>query len=323
MKNYNRWFSKLSRDAKESQTQVYLGTMMKSHDGRVAIHANRRVKEAAENYDPSDLARPLITGWTIGGVFIDGPRVFCPTADEYNALARTEIAVRLEDYRQPYPVMVIEIPPGTGFPVDPNYGTGELVFARLDRENRVIGTVFVGDGPGFLMNTMAWTADSEDVVEDRLMRRFPTDAALWTSEDAREVSKSHWRAAMNACLLLATYGCRSLGKDNPEYAARLEAKLRKKGVPEAVREQNRRALRMIPERVVIDQAIRIFNREVVRPEPGDPTGRTVRPHWRRGHWANVAAGPGRAERRRVFRAATMVHPEGLAGHAPAVVLTTG
>lgn len=269
----------------------------------------------------------LVEAWALAGLAADGPKVYRPTRDECLALAQVEMNVPWPLYRQPFDTVAVALPDDLyTAPLSADVGTPVAVVSRLDVARRVVSLAAVGltaDGEAgnHLTGQYVWADGSEQPIESHIGRLTGYYGDLSDDEEAAQVRLI--RVAVNACLLLTQYGHRSLGKANPGYAARLEASLRKKGLPESVRRANRAALHALPELIGFDQHVRVYD-HAGEPHGGGGERGEVRPHWRRGHWANVACGTGRAERRLVFRRPVLVHADRFAG-SPAdtrVTLTT-
>jgi hypothetical protein len=149
------------------------------------------------------------------------------------------------------------------------------------------------------------TADDHDTapvtVEERSLRRLAT------------------LVAVNACLLLAQYGCWRLGTTNDRLAERLQRQIARHNKHEKA---NRRQLRTLPQVYGFDQHITVFEEEKVPSERRQGNGGwAVGPHWRRGHWRRLP-GYREAEARgetagRVFVRPVLVNAHLLVGPASA------
>ena len=55
----------------------------------------------------------LITAWldALAAGLANGPKLFVPTAEQFEAMQHVELHIPVADYRQPYPSVVIAIPP--------------------------------------------------------------------------------------------------------------------------------------------------------------------------------------------------------------------
>jgi hypothetical protein len=133
------------------------------------------------------------------------------------------------------------------------------------------------------------------------------------SRDESQVSTACRRIALNSMLLLMEQGCRRIGPDNPHYAARLQrylekARKRRDGV--GVADRN---LRAVPVRYDLERTIDLSVTERIATPASDSatTGRTVSPHWRRGHWRMQAHGPAMTLRKRILIRPVLIHKDQL------------
>lgn len=254
--------------------------------------------------------------WPQAGMFAQGIKAYCPTADEFEALGRVEVRVPWPEYRQPFETVAVVVP-DEWHPGEVSTDVGRLTVA-VSRHDPGIGFYSLhvasarpsGDPLSSLVSFNTWLPGDTETIEDYLAR---LDNRTSESMDGAEAKALEFvrRAALNACLLLANKGARRVGPANPEYAERLAKSLAKKNLPESVRRANEDALRAMPVLYGFDQHVRVFEREPGA--GGSAAGGTVRPHWRRGHWAHQAHGPGGGLRKLVFRPAVMVNADRFGG----------
>ncbi len=247
----------------------------------------------------------------LSGALRDGLKVYAPTASEFEALCNVDVSIPFADYRQPFDTFAVIVPDGW-FPEKVTTASGGetespvACFLNLDLDIQWMSHCTVSFGNHDVCGDYSTTTTI--AVEDYL-GRLPS-----SSEYRGPAHRLVLRAAMNAALLLTTYGTRSLGFANGEYAARLQKTLANKKAPDAAKEASRSALALIPKVYGFEQHVRLFDAEPqsAHSSDGDPD-RTCRPHWRRGHWANVACGMGRGERKLVFRRPVLVNSHTFAG----------
>lgn len=122
------------------------------------------------------------------------------------------------------------------------------------------------------------------------------------------------RPCLNACLFLANFGVKRLGRPDELAYTTAERISRNKNVTAEWREENRLKAALIPEVFTIDQHIDLREATTIPTEHGsDGTGGKVSPHWRRAHWASQPHGPQGSLRKLVFRKAAFVNRERFAG----------
>lgn len=226
----------------------------------------------------------------------DGPKVFEPASDQCEAMENIEVNVHLSDYAQPYPATMIVLPRG-------RYGTFHAVICHYER--KMLTCMLFSDG--HLNDVTTTIAIDGRPMEESIVTFDPSCDA------DGEVAAKVLRVAINSCLCLVNYGCdkRHLWKAAVEADRRLAGEQSERG------ERARERLRLSPQ--VLEFTQRVTLRAAPSVDAGDVTyrntGRTVRTHWRKGHWAMVACGRGRAERRRVLKRPCLVRADLFAGDA--------
>jgi hypothetical protein len=238
-----------------------------------------------------DGASGMLEFWILAGLLGGGPRVYSPTREEFESLAHVDNRMPWSVYRQPFETMVVIVPPGVyGSPVSPEFDWPAFAVCRHDPQRRVLGLEIVparGLERGTALTTSAsWASDSAETIEDHLVR-LPDRGLTAAQSECIHVVR---RAVINANMLLTHHGARPLGPADPGRHADLRALLENGN--RAARRAAGRELADLPLVYGFDQHVRVYEVEGAH-GPGGETGREVRPHWRRGHWANVACGAGR------------------------------
>jgi hypothetical protein len=237
-------------------------------------------------------ASSCIESYATSRMLAEGPKVFAfSDALTCEALENFDLSVSTADYLQPFPTVVIELPPGytrqRAVPFEAGIHAPDFVIVRHEPQ------------AGCVLLAMHLTSHQ---VLTRLLKLDPA----WTLEETWEKGKRTWggrdtlgltpeetvlgsalsKLALNVCLMATAYGVKCLGPANPSHHERLKrhAKLaRKRG-----REQQEKAemeVRMTPVRYAFAQEVTLYRREAVevREEANGTGGWTVSPHWRRGH----------------------------------------
>lgn len=284
-----------------------------AHDVRMSPEAQRRL---AAN-EPLSI-RDKINIWLQAQVAVGGPKVFQPTLDQCLAMEQVAPRIAINDYAQPYPVMVIDLPEkyrqarACSFGSAAGVSTHAPACLLVGAHGSPPWTIWVGlvldSGVGVQWALMP----SDATIEDGIVREFGQDSYLPADlpanrigSEERSVMAGLLRLSVNAMLLLADYGCKHLGPLNKSHYRRLEhhhdlARKRKMGVADA-----QRNLRMAPQLYGFPQDIVLHSEE--RTTAADSTsggsGETDahrRPHWRRGHWKMQAFGAGLSQHKRLF-----------------------
>jgi hypothetical protein len=298
-----------------------------------------RITPDSYEFDPNraappiavEMARAVFTmgasscteSYVMSRTLAEGPKVFTFDALTCEALENFDLNVSTTDYLQPFPSVVIELPP--------DYTQKRVV--PFERGSHAPDFLTVRHEPeaGCVLVTMHLTSHQ---VLTRLLKLDPD----WTLEEMWEKGKRSWGAtdtlgmtqeeaelgsalsklALNVCLMATAYGVRCLGPANPSYHERLKryVKAARKRGPEAV-EKAEIELRTAPVRYAFAQEVTLYQRETASEhgEVGERVGWTVSPHWRRGHWRYQACGVGRQERRRVAIPSVLVNAHLFAGAA--------
>ena len=321
MKRFNRWLAGTVRQRGVFAAAVAQGFKATALGGSILfrhplIEPFISLRAAAASED--EFRSGLVEWVVMGRLTLDGVKCVRLSPDQAAVMAATDLTLPWRDYRQPFPAIAVVLP--DDFPAaGPDLPRPSAILLHHDPAAGVLLVAVIGDqssGDRSMSNTFVLPPVGDDDPPD-IERRT-------TGLDPVEASavRSLTRVALNTCLLLTTHGCHHVGKANPGYAAKLRASLDKKKLPPAVRAANERAMRDMPDIYSFAQDIVLSRHEGdTDTVPGDPTGRQMPAHWRRGHWANLACGAGRAERRLHFRPPVMVRADRFAG-VPAATAAT-
>ena len=260
-------------------------------------------------------ASSCIEGYVTSRMLAEGPKIFAFDALTCEALENFDLSVSTADYLQPFPTVVIELPPdytrqrvvpfeaGTHAPDflvvrhEPDAG---CVLVTMHLTSHQVLTRLLKLDPAWSLEEM-WAKGARSWDGKDTLGMTPEEVALGSA-----LSK----LALNVCLLATTYGVRCLGPANPAHHERLKryaVLARKRG-----REQQEKAdleVKMAPVQYAFAQEVTLYQQEQgeVRAAANGNGGWTVSPHWRRGHWRSQPCGPGRQERRRVAIPSVLVN----------------
>jgi hypothetical protein len=331
VKNFNTWLNRCPKIFRDTATAMHDYLKPYSTPGGIAMPFHQLEAEKLRPTNvPLDAWRHVVksfvsTGdswgvmdlWAFAGFYRDGIRAYCPTVTEVEALSMVEMRVPWSAYRQPFPTMSVIIPDGlwSGAGSNANLGRPIAVIIRHDPVTNIIAAVVPmidadGRDTDHLSAHYAARVDDPRTIEEYIAD-LPDDPSLSPTED--KFLNRLIRIAINANLLLTHKGAKPLGYANPGFADRLKKLLTKTRLPQSARAANEDALRMVPLLYGFDQHVRVYEHDSATTDSGNNGGWSVKPHWRRGHWANHPCGVGRTERRLVFRPAVLVNPHLLAG----------
>jgi hypothetical protein len=240
--------------------------------------------------------------WCIGKWIANGPKTVRPTLRQCEALAEVEIRIPPALYRQPFPSVLVDLPPE---------------FAPPQRAVLMSYLPLAGAGGHHVLVAQTYSVDHlNDVVN--MMRMLETDdleaaIALYhdnVGDDYIACTRAY-RVCLNLMMLLTNYGhtARPL---LPKDVASDEGLVRKfPGTDKARKAQSRMdtALTLLE----FSQDVKVYDTAPASAGVGNETHASPRPHWRRGHWANLACGVGRTERRLHYRPPVLVMAEHFVG----------
>lgn len=227
----------------------------------------------------------------------DGPKVVEPTVEQCRAMEQVEVNLHPNDYTQPYETVGVRLPTGLYAPYT------WVVIHRIPVTPAVVLLHLLSEGHRDDVVTTVRGASPNTM--EFFLTKFDESCVESAGQAALAMAM---RVACNLCLALTNFGYQS-ELMFPKEAARdkgLVAERSERG------ERARERLATAPVRLSFDQSVQLYHRGGCH-VTGEPTGATKSSHWRRGHWAMLACGKGRAERRRVFRPPVLVRADLLAG----------
>jgi hypothetical protein len=232
-----------------------------------------------------------ITGlWAASIWLADGPKVFRPTLAQCHALENVEVRLDFEDYAQPYPALMVQLPESGDY----KPFTDVICFQS---ENLLVFSLRTPGNVDDIVTTIARYINRGTIEES--LRRYDEDCSGLQGVAARAL-----RVAVNSCLALVGHEIATgyLFSKEVENDRRLACEKTERG---------ERARGRLPLHVMLVA----FQREVIlhKTEGGnsgsDPTGREKGCHWRRGHYAMQPYGPGNSLRKRILRLPVMVRED--------------
>lgn len=283
------------------------------------------------------------------GALATGPKVFTPSAADCRALEEIELRLHPRDFSTPFPFLLVELPAGYAGEI------AAPARHRRNPELQATATptlVVVHHQPGMpvvfclalaAITPAATLEDSlaarlyplgrvrpvagaipahEQTLEEQLDPRF----AQYRAEDGDDLPEGvgysylrrMLRVACNAALLLSGNAVVDRTRLNESYRRRTEYRLRRATARGDERHRALSAMDLAAIPTYYQLAQRVTVRDVVGSADAveaTPTGRHVRPHWRRAHWRQQPHGPGGTGRRPVLIPHTMVNRHRFGGAA--------
>jgi hypothetical protein len=274
-------------------------------------------------------ASACIESYVMSRTLSGGPKLFTFDALTCEALENFDLNVATTDYLQPFPSVIVELPPNyTRKRVVPfeegSHAPDFLIVRHEPQAECVLVAMHLTSGQvltRLLKLDPAWTVEE---MWAKGARTWGAKDSLGMTPEETALGSALSKLALNVCLMATAYGVRCLGPVNPSQYERLKryAKLARKRGPEQQQKADLE-VRLMPMQYAFAQEVTLYHRE-----PGEvPTqahgsgGWTVTPHWRRGHWRWQPCGPGRQERRRVAIPSVLVNAHLFLGAASDTMTT--
>jgi hypothetical protein len=202
------------------------------------------------------------------------PKVFKPVQLDFELLEQMTLNIEFQDYVQSFETITIELPDN----YVQNKKIETYVGQRTDWPKLV--TIYKGDfglvccstrDSGSQVVSMS-VFKPDAIIEDHLIEigENVTQESRKLSVAEYEVEQQIIRAALNFCLLVDEVGSKNLGPNNPSHYARMQ--------------RRGESTKNIPLYYELNQHVPLFKIVKDRSELGEPTGRHVSPHHRRGHY---------------------------------------
>lgn len=231
---------------------------------------------------PTDMiATYLLSRW-LG----EGPKVFRPTPEQTEALLQIEVGLTVEEVSLPYETLMVEL----------SVGPFKACILHKTPTNTLLCYLM---SQGHTDDISTILANQATVVEDGL-KKFHPDAA-----DLEVEGHKAMRVACNAVLALTSYEhhLRLLFPKEYEADRRLARERTERG--ERARQRVKQAVQVVE----FTQEVKLHTTEGSSFSPGEGTGASVTPHWRRGHWVMQAHGPQFSLRKRILRKPVLVRKD--------------
>jgi hypothetical protein len=275
---------------------------------------------------------PLLEILIEGYALLEGPKVISLSQLDAEAMENTRLNLSLSDYFQPFPTVFVDMPPAFFENHDvPCPQAGEKLFdhripsthyphcvgIRLYRDQfieYIIVSVCFSSGQN--LNVLIDSSHENQSLEDSINEAFDIGRVAKvqiqdiTNEQECMATIAAIKVAMNTVLVVEGEGIRSLGPDNLKHYQKLQDNVKKghrRGDPEEKQQKAELLLRAEPLYYTFDQKVVLYHREDDVREPGEVTGRHVRPHWRSGYHRMQRFGPGNLQRKRIRIPPVMVN----------------
>jgi hypothetical protein len=237
-----------------------------------------------------------------------GPKVFQPTMEDCVALENTECTMSFADYKQPYPVVIIEFPAEYkrrlaamwNCPKGPSH-----VIVHHEPEKGFI-TVNAFFDRNNVLSHIAPARPEYKTIEDAITRNRDMPDVRNAADDFK-VAELAQRLAVNFCMVMVLLGVREVGPLDREAYKKAKKLARRKDRHH--KELGRKLVDSTMFKVeFIQQKIKLYEEEFIQPrQPSECGGgdeeserKSPKPHWRRGHYRQQPFGPQQSQRKLVF-----------------------
>lgn len=219
-----------------------------------------------------------------------GPKVVRPTNEQAESFANVDVRLAMTDYCQPFPAVYVETPT-----IDEFVGVMAYHHAEI---NMLMLTVLSRTGEWDVVTAVR--EHEHATIEDFLCKLAPSIEANFH----RPILLAQ-RICLNMLLALSNFGC----KNEPLSAGtwRQDNSLARENSERG--ERARKRVRQALHRVDFQQHTVVRRSPAMGNSPEESSGRTVGPHWVRGHWKSQRHGVGLAERKIIFVHPYLVHAD--------------
>jgi hypothetical protein len=216
-----------------------------------------------------------------------GPKLLRPTTEQCVALEQVGLNVSFDDYEQPFPTFLLELPEPYRRSLAERFGveSPDVVVTHHDRRT------------GYIISSCELPisrTSTINIMTPRPGRTTIEEALRFSVEEGSDLDQGEvvQRIAVNLGLLMTHYGVKDIGPVDPDSHAK---HLRNAGRANRAKAERARAL--------LDAEINLveFEQDVVLYDlESDGDGGVRRPHWRRGQIRRQPFGQARNESRLIF-----------------------
>lgn len=258
---------------------------------------------------------------TLAKALAGGPKIFRPTPEQCEALQHAEARYSFADYRQPFPVIILEIPQAYKEILKAKYGISDspqYVLVNHDEKNRFI-TVSAFYNRGNIIthitpDRVEYATIEDSLTQNRDRRRDSVGEPSSESEKEFNAAENVQRLGINFAMMMSLYSVKVVGPLDPSNYKqwKQESNHRRRGgdfTNRAKEAQSKLAAAM--HLIQFNQQVSFYdeieeNIEVAQGVDIEKLHKSPRSHWRRGHFAMQACGIGRKDRRMIFRKPVLV-----------------
>ena len=222
-----------------------------------------------------------------------GPKLLCPTAEQCEALEHVDVNVSFEEYEQPFPTFLIELPEEYRRKLTEqfNYECPIITLTHHDPRSRYIISICERSQSHF---------GTIHVMSPRPCFKTVEQALRFSIDEGNDLSQGEvvQRIAINFGLLMTHYGVKDLGPVDQESHEKNVRNARRKNENKAARA--RRLLEAEINLIGFEQNVVVYDRQDTSSMDSESDGSSRRTHWRRGHFRRQPYGPALSSRKLIF-----------------------
>lgn len=256
---------------------------------------------------------------TLAKALAGGPKIFRPTPDQCEALQHAEARYSFKDYRQPFPVIILEIPDEYKEMLKVKYGIQEspqYVLVNHDEKNRFI-TVSAFYNRGNIITHITPDREEYETIEGSLTQnrdRRRDNIGSDESEKEFDAAENVQRLGINFAMMMSLYSVKVVGPLDPSGYKKWEQESKSKRKDGELTNRAKEAqakLVAAMQLIQFNQQVSFYDEieeriEVAQGVDIEKLHKSPRSHWRRGHFAMQACGVGRKDRKMIFRKPLLV-----------------
>ena len=222
-----------------------------------------------------------------------GPKLLYPTAAQCEALEHVDVNVSFDDYEQPFPTFLLELPEKYRRKLTDrfNYECPVMTFTHHDpRSKYIISTCERSWSHVWLIN----------VISPRPYWKTIEEALRYSVEEGNHMDQGKvvQRVTINFGLLMTHYGVKDLGPVDQDSHEKHLRNARRRNADKA--ERARRLLDAEINLIEFEQNVVVYDRQDTSRSDSESDGSSRRTHWRRGHFRRQPYGPARSSRKLIF-----------------------
>lgn len=251
---------------------------------------------------------------TLSKALADGPKIFKPTTLQCEALQNAEAMYAFKDYKQPFPVIILDIPEEYRQQLQKKYKIDEspkYVLVNHDNKNRFITVNSFYNKSNVITHITPDRSEYSTIEESLVINRSRRE--IQNTEGEFDAAENVQRLGINFAMMMSLYTVKVDGPLDPQNYKIWQKQSRavQRGVPtkKALEAKNKLAVAM--QVIKFDQKVEFYDEieesnEVAQGVDIEKLHKSPRSHWRRGHFVMQPFGVGRRERKVIFRKPVLI-----------------